>query len=170
MSSQQHAPAALYPQERHGTHFTEGWVGPRAGLDGRKISSLPAFDPGPSSPYSVAIPTELPGPQLKRVPGIFHGRKGGRCLGLTLPPSCADCLEIWDSQLPENLWAPTGTALPFTESDSLPNWGLGICASNNGRGSTHNYSHSVLCFVCFVSAASNTTRIVSRLRIGRCGL
>jgi hypothetical protein len=29
--------------------------------------------------------------------------KGGRCMGLTtLPPSCADCLEIWESQ-------PTGT-------------------------------------------------------------
>jgi len=39
-------------------------VGPRAGLDGRKISSPPGFDPGPSSPYSVAIPTELPGPQI----------------------------------------------------------------------------------------------------------
>jgi len=39
-------------------------VGPRAGLDGRKISSPPGFDAGPSSPYSVAIPTELPGPRL----------------------------------------------------------------------------------------------------------
>jgi len=39
-------------------------VGLRAGLDGRKISSPPAFDPGPSSPYSVAIPTELPGPHF----------------------------------------------------------------------------------------------------------
>ena len=38
---------------------------PRAGLDGRKISSPPAFDPGPSNPYSAAIPTELPGPQKK---------------------------------------------------------------------------------------------------------
>jgi len=29
--------------------------------------------------------------------------KGGRCVGLTtLPPSCADCLEIWEPQ-------PTGT-------------------------------------------------------------
>jgi len=37
-------------------------VGPRAGLDGRKMSPAPGFDPGPSSPYSVAIPTELPGP------------------------------------------------------------------------------------------------------------
>jgi len=31
MSGQQHAPAALYPRERPGTHFTGGWVGPRTG-------------------------------------------------------------------------------------------------------------------------------------------
>jgi len=35
-------------------------VGPRAGPDGRKISPQPGFYPGPSSPQSVAIPTELP--------------------------------------------------------------------------------------------------------------
>ena len=29
------------------------------------------------------------------------GSKGGRCVGLTtLPPSCADCLEIWKPQPP----------------------------------------------------------------------
>ena len=39
-------------------------MGPRAGLDGRKISSLPGFDPEPSSPQSVTIPTELPGPRI----------------------------------------------------------------------------------------------------------
>ena len=37
MIGQQHTPAALYPRERPGTHFTGGLVGPRAGLDGRKI-------------------------------------------------------------------------------------------------------------------------------------
>ena len=31
-------------------YCTRGWVGPRAGLDGRKISSPSGFDPGPSSP------------------------------------------------------------------------------------------------------------------------
>jgi len=36
MSGQQQAPAALYPWERPSTHCTEGWMGPRAGLDGRK--------------------------------------------------------------------------------------------------------------------------------------
>jgi len=34
------------------------------------------------------------------------GGKGGRCVGLTtLPPSCADCLEIWVPQPPGTLWA-----------------------------------------------------------------
>jgi hypothetical protein len=29
---------------------------------------------------------------------MFSGGKGGRCVGLTtLPPLCADCLEIWGS-------------------------------------------------------------------------
>jgi len=50
LRGQQHAPAALYPRERPCTHFTGGWVGPRTGLDGRKISSPPEFDPGSSSP------------------------------------------------------------------------------------------------------------------------
>jgi len=49
VSGQQHAPAALYPRERPGTHFTGGWAGPRAGLDGWEILSPPGFDPGPSS-------------------------------------------------------------------------------------------------------------------------
>jgi hypothetical protein len=31
------------------------------------------------------------------------GGKGGRCLGLTLPPSCVDCYEISEPQLPETL-------------------------------------------------------------------
>jgi hypothetical protein len=50
MSGQQHALATINPRERAGAHFTGGWVDPRAGLDGRKISSPPGFDPGPPSP------------------------------------------------------------------------------------------------------------------------
>ena len=48
---QRYAPAALYPQERPGTHCTGGWVGPRAGLD-RCGKSRPHRDsiPGPSRP------------------------------------------------------------------------------------------------------------------------
>ena len=44
----------------------------------------------------------------------FLGVKSGRCLGpTTLPPSCADCLEIWEPQPPGTLWS-CGIALPFT--------------------------------------------------------
>jgi len=50
VSGQQHAPAVFYLRESFGTHFTGGWVGPRAGLDGRKISSPQGFDSGPTSP------------------------------------------------------------------------------------------------------------------------
>ena len=38
-------PGRLYHLEKPGIHCTEGWVGPRVGLDGRKISSPPGFDP-----------------------------------------------------------------------------------------------------------------------------
>jgi len=39
----------------------------------------------------------------------FLRGKGGRCVGMTiLPLSCADCLEIWEPQLPGTLWACPG--------------------------------------------------------------
>jgi len=119
---QHHAPAAVYPRERLGTHCTEGWVGPRAGLD-RCGKSRPHRDsiPGPSSPQPVAAyriyyylfryntiensfrPHYAPGvdstSKRNEYQEYFLGGKGGRCLGMTtLPPSCADCLEIWEPQ------------------------------------------------------------------------
>src|SRR5215475_3046711 len=61
-------PRPLYPRERPGTHCIGGWVGPRAGLDVCE-KFRPHWDsiPGPSSPYSFAIPTELPGPLSDKV-------------------------------------------------------------------------------------------------------
>jgi len=50
VSDQQHALAALYPRERPGTPCTGGWVGPRAGLNGRKMSSPPGYNPGTLQP------------------------------------------------------------------------------------------------------------------------
>jgi len=62
-----------------------GWA-PSPGLDGRKISSPPGFDPGPSSPQSVAVPTELPGqlngitipPIIYKLPYVKLGVRGVR--------------------------------------------------------------------------------------------
>jgi hypothetical protein len=57
----------------------------------------------------ITLPTALwPWRRLnfwhKWVPGVCPGGKGGQCLGLTTsPPSCADCLEIWESQPPGTL-------------------------------------------------------------------
>jgi hypothetical protein len=57
-------PRLLYPRERPGIHCTGGWMGPRAGLDVCEKSRHHRDSiPGPSSPYSVAIPTELSRPQ-----------------------------------------------------------------------------------------------------------
>jgi len=40
---------------------------------------------------------------------ISWGGTGGWCVGLTtLPPSCADCLEIWEPQTPGTLRAFPG--------------------------------------------------------------
>jgi hypothetical protein len=50
---QRHAPATLYPRERHGTHCTGGWAGPRASLDRcRKFCPPPGFDPRTVQPIA----------------------------------------------------------------------------------------------------------------------
>jgi len=47
-----------------------------------------------------------------RVPAVFPGGKGGWCVGLTtLPPSCDDCPEIWETYRPGHLRACQGIAL-----------------------------------------------------------
>jgi hypothetical protein len=52
---------------------------------------------------------------------ISWGGKGAQCVGLTtLPPSCVDCLEIWEPQPPGTLSACTRIALPLTLPLPLP--------------------------------------------------
>ena len=62
MSGQQHAPAALWPRERPGTHLQEAGWAPGPVWTGGK--ARPHRDSIPDRPVrsSVAIPTELPGP------------------------------------------------------------------------------------------------------------
>jgi hypothetical protein len=76
-----HVPSAFYPRERPGTHCTRGWVDPRAGLD-KCGKSRPHRDsiPGPSSPWPVAIPTELPGP-----PFIYLRKETRKSVSLNRP-------------------------------------------------------------------------------------
>jgi hypothetical protein len=52
--------------------------------------------------------------------------KGGRYVGLTtLPPSCTDCLKMWEPQPPGPLRACNGIALPLL---LLPSLTLKNCA------------------------------------------
>ena len=52
VGGQRHTPAA-YPRKRPGTHFTGGWVGPGAGINGWGRSCLPpGFDPRTVQPVA----------------------------------------------------------------------------------------------------------------------
>jgi len=51
---------------------------------------------------------------------IYWEGKGGRCVGqTTLPPSCADCLKIWEPQPAGTLQACNGIALLFIQDNSI---------------------------------------------------
>jgi len=50
----------------------------------------------------------------------FLGGKGGRCVQLTnLPPSCADCLEIWEPHTPGTLRGCSGL---YRDGFNLPHF------------------------------------------------
>jgi len=68
---QRHAPAALYPRERRGTHFTGGWVGLRVGLDWR----------GKSRPTEIRFPDRPARRQSlygQRYPTHWNGNEFGK--------------------------------------------------------------------------------------------
>jgi len=51
VGGQRHAPAAVLPGKRPGTHCVEGWVGPRGVLDGgENLAHNRDSIPEPSSP------------------------------------------------------------------------------------------------------------------------
>jgi len=83
-----HAVALRYKPEGRG-------IDPRRGH--RDFSSIQSFQPhcGPGADSACDI---------NEYQEYFLGVKGGRCVGLTtLPPSCDECLEIWESQPPGTL-------------------------------------------------------------------
>ena len=57
MDGELHAPAALPPGKRPGTHCTGDWVGPKAGMDGCEKSRPPmlGFDPLPVQPVGKSV-------------------------------------------------------------------------------------------------------------------
>jgi hypothetical protein len=61
---QHHAPAALYPREKPGTHCTGGWVGHRASLDRCGKYFPPRFDPRTVQPVASRYPHHPTRPTL----------------------------------------------------------------------------------------------------------
>ena len=88
MSGQQYAPIALYPRERPGTHCIGGWLGTRAGLDGRKISSPPGFHPGPSTAHSHS---------LYQLSYLAHFRRQVRMQNVKGVKDCGVLTNAWGS-------------------------------------------------------------------------
>jgi hypothetical protein len=81
--------------KRPGTHCTWGWVGPRAGLDRCGKSCLHQDSiPRPSSPWPVAIPTELPGPLYVYKQTENQQEKLPFSSSSIQQPKCADEVEI----------------------------------------------------------------------------
>jgi len=61
----------------------------------------------------ILWPWDRPASNINEYQEYFLACKGGRCLGLTtVPLSCADCLEIWESQPPGSLRACPTLLLP----------------------------------------------------------
>jgi hypothetical protein len=79
-------------------------------------------------------------------PGLLWDCFTGRCVGLTtLPPSCADCLEIWEPQTAVNLRACPGPVMgllyrPVCRADNVTaflcwlSWNLGASTYWNPEG------------------------------------
>ena len=78
MSGQQHAPAALYPRGKTRYQFYRRLGGPQ-GRSGRAESLVPTGFRFPDRPArgSVAILTELPGPQVTNIHTEFVGNVAG---------------------------------------------------------------------------------------------
>jgi hypothetical protein len=71
-------PRPLYPRERPGTHFVEGWVGPRAGLDGCGKDTAGYKSLSYSSLFERRFVTSLPdGMENHHKDGIGVGYRGG---------------------------------------------------------------------------------------------
>ena len=82
------------------------WVHFTPGKDPVPILQGVGLVPGQPGWAENLVPTEINRNEYQE---YFLGGKGGRCVGLTtLPPSCANCLEIWEPQPPGTLWACQG--------------------------------------------------------------
>jgi hypothetical protein len=133
VGGQLHAPAALPPGKRLGTHCTGAWMGPRAGLDGcRKSRTPPGFAPRTVQPVAnhytdYAIPAHYEIPVIIRLTSP-HYMPGIRRLFCLSSDKCAPNHSYISSTI-------TYVHVVIT-SGGL---GLKILVARRQRGPTHNY-------------------------------
>ena len=77
----------------------------------------------------------------------WGGGKGGQCIQLTLPPSCVNCLEIWE---PQTSWNPLGLSRPVMGLllllyIPLPCWLTHCATSRKVVGSVPNGVVGIFC-------------------------
>jgi len=87
----------------------------------------------------------------KWVPGIFPGGKAGLCVELiSLPPSYADCLEIWEPHTPKTLRAFPGLSWDYFY-DSLDIQNAASCSEESLLESRPKEWYQYCVIFCFSS-------------------
>jgi len=87
----------------------------------------------------------------------------------TLPPSCADSLEIWESQLPGTLRACNGIALPFftfSANSVQAGWlqqGDGLCVRLSSQRTKHSPSQPERTETSFQETSSPNNILVKNM-------
>ena len=106
-------PGLTLPRKRHGTNFTGGWLGPRASLDWRKISSPTGFDPLTFQPVVNRYTDWATGPATEINTKEFFG--GGWGVGKSRAgvwswhlcsdaESCRMSKREWKPNIPSPFW------------------------------------------------------------------
>ena len=141
MRGQRHAPAALCPRERPGTHCTGGWMGLRAGLDwcGKSLPTgirFPDLPPRRQSLYRLRYPAYC-------LPDFTASNARRRMPSTSDPTHKERCTYSTRHSIPQAV-----TRLPFTAdvrflSNTCP---CGICGGQSDIGTRS--SPSIIVFLC----------------------
>ena len=147
VGGQRHAPAALPPEKRPGTHFIGGWVGPRAGLDGCGKSHPPTGIRSPDRPARNESLYRLsyPGP----VQGTVHAVKRVRVCVLDPSGSGHGLVARWLWQ--RNLWG-SNRVVKFATSWTTIRFQKSLCST---RFITVYFLHSFQLSHLFIRSPSS---------------
>jgi hypothetical protein len=146
MGGQHHAPAALPPGKRSGTHCLGGWVAPRAGVDACGKSSHRRLSiPGPSNLAVTLYFRRYPGPHTEESLGHFGATGCTQNVGIRLPLTSASYRRTMASSAGplrqnQNLGIVRLKHVDTREGKSRGNWRMEWVASTLHSTSEHGVS------------------------------